>query len=885
MKEFEYNFKKTKNISMNEEPLDNNLIFSDFQNISDNFPFRYVRIGNNYKDLPMFGWKIHLSPTLNYYDHVLEIVNNLSKEEGFDYKYVPNFNSYTFLSNKNTTSSQFGKYITIYPYNENQCDTLMSILYQLLNNIEGVQVPSDRPYKDSSFIHYRYGAISPYTYIDSFNSKDYYILDGYGNLVKDKRKSYFTLPLGIDDPFQSDKTLITNRLDELVIKNSKNDTSYTLEEIIRHSPTGNVYIGRDDNDRAIIIKEARKGAIPSLTLPKTRAKIARTNEFKFFKDNSETFKNIKLPQAYDIFEIEDSLFTVYEYLDGESLSSFLKTNPLKNPASSIEEKTQYKKSVLNIIESIGKFLIELHSKGLVFNDISDDNFMIVNNTLYVTDGEGVALTDDVEWSTFGTERFMYRKPKDLDGIQKDYYAFNQLIFYMIFNRTEGFYYDVEFYEKLYLAEKFSLPQLFINILKENFIFHEEVLSNNQSSLKYFLNNISRQNFSKVYENLKINQDNNLDKIDYIKTRMSEYYTNLLKCKDLEKLKISDYNDNVSLVYGLPGVYLVLKKLNLVPNLEDLVSPDEIIRLIRTSSNHSNNLGIVFGRMGHALFVQESGFSLGDNRELLDVVLKLQEINNPNYDFASGISGIYVGVQLMKLNTTSNHIFRFLERTLKSINWKISEFEGLSYGNIGVALSSSFMSNPDYDNIVTNVKADLNTVDSDYKFSGLSYSYLKWPKIRSPYLFSGSAGLLLSLVHIYHKFPEKYDSKMIQSILDSLDSESSYSTGIAFGMSGVCISLLALTTLPQNSENLKIHLKQMLNQKIHFIVSQFIENDKITGFLGDKLEGPKDDFGNGTLGVLYTLELYRLFIEDRLIWDPKNFIGLPIFDLGCDAFDQ
>ena len=87
-----------------------------------------------------------------------------------------------------------GKFITIYPATFNLFKTYIDMLYNIqeLKTDSSIFVMTDRRYKDSNNIFYRYGAIS---------RKDGYIVSPKGNKIRDSRKIGYQLPSFINEPF------------------------------------------------------------------------------------------------------------------------------------------------------------------------------------------------------------------------------------------------------------------------------------------------------------------------------------------------------------------------------------------------------------------------------------------------------------------------------------------------------------------------------------------------------------------------------------------------------------------------------------------------------------------------------------------------------------
>ncbi|SET25084.1 Protein kinase domain-containing protein [Oceanobacillus limi] len=886
MKEFLNEFElKDTDINLNKYYFRSGIKIEQNMVINDVFPFRYI-IYDNFQSLPLQGWKIHLSPTLDKYPSVLRRVTEILQKERVSFKYVPDTESFMALSNKNTGVSQFGKYITIYPCNKDEFVKLIEKIYLDIDCKTGVQIPSDQKYKDSDFIFYRYGSVFPKQEITNFNEKDHQIMDGFGELGREVKKGYFTLPDGIKDPFErfifNDETV-----QEVKVKGKLTNNTFSINKILRHSAIGNVYEGYDDlNGKGIIIKEGRLGGIPLVNEPLYRAQKARKNEFEFFNKNHNKY-NLLLPRAIDYFYEGDSIFIVVEKLKGKSLREFISETPLAKPKKSEKEKIDFINTLKRIFDEIFEFVLQLHSNGYVLNDISDDNFLITSrNQISLIDAEGISTIEDNEWYLMGTDRFMYRIPKGIRSDLKDIYMTSQLILYSIIGKNRGYFFDESFYEKEYETILPRLPVGTKDIFEAGILLRDTVLRG------YSLENLGdkfketlfkHNNKSPVKINVETEKDLNLiSRIENIETVLLKYYSNIIadNPENIFKFRTSDYLDNrLSLIYGLPGVSLCLHDFNIIDERQLLDTANILQQFAMETDNTSKlNDGLIFGKAGLALYLAQSGIPIENNHFFFSMIKKIKELNFDNLDFANGLSGIYTSLKLINTNKEYPKINKWVDivrKKLESITMPISDYQGLEYGNIGVAYSLIFAEQKDYnwETIYNIINEDLKTVSEDSYFSGLSYNIKEWPNIRSPYVFAGGAGLILPLLHHYHK-NGGHNWDFILDLVTSLDSPFTYNYGITYGSAGLALVIMGILLLPDIPDEIKEKFEYILTHNINYTITHFQNNSKVIGFLGDKQSFYADDFGNGGLGILKILKLYKKYYEGRLSWDEYNFSSLP-----------
>ncbi|MBB4826665.1 serine/threonine protein kinase [Sporosarcina luteola] len=887
MKEYVHVFeRKDLKISLNNYYFKSGLNLGKSIKVQDAFPFRYVLYDHFYHAQ---GWKIHLSPALDQYPLLLSEIVKVLQREMISFKYVPDLKSFLFLSNKNTSISQFGKYMTIYPKDKEEFMYIIEKLYSEIKCETGVTVPSDQKYKDSNFIYYRYGGVFPEYEVSNDNEWDYQIVDGFGEAGEDSRRGFFTLPPGIHDPFKN--TVFDDEVvKEVKIKGSLTDHAFSVTKIIRHCATGNVYEGYDATSaKNIIIKEGRLGGFPSLKEPIYRAHKARMNEFEFFKENKMAY-NLLFPQPIDYFYEDESIFIIVEKLDGMSLKEFITENPISKPEKNSEEKKEFIETLKNTFNEIFKFIMHLHSDGYVFNDISDDNFFITaEGKVALIDAESISKIDNNEWYEMGTDRFMYRMPKKIKSEYKDLYMFSQLMLYSVIGKNKGYFHDENYYEKEYGAIISQLPQGTRGIYKAGMMLRDialnECLPDNiivefEEEL-YGKDHQTPADMSGVQLENKVIAD-----IENIRRVLTRYYSNLFADNphNIFKFRTSDYNNSrLSLVYGLPGVSLCLRELNII-NDRQLIDTAYILQEFALKESNMNKLndGLIFGKAGIALYLQQAGIPVENNYYFLNLVKRINRADHENLDLANGLSGIYMALSLIDKNQNypdMSNLLTVLKDKLLTSTSPISQYQGLEYGSSGLAYCLTYGTSKDEYNwkaIYRFIEQDLDTVKEDPVFTGLSYSIQEWPNIRSPYLYAGGAGIILILLQHYHRQGES-DWEVLREFISSLNSPFSYNYGITYGMAGLALVMIGVLLLPNIPEELKKEFEASLLHKINYITTHFHRNDEegVVGFLGDKQSFYADDFGAGGLGILLVLKLYKEYSMSTLSWDNYKFSAFPI----------
>ena len=104
------------------------------------------------------------------------------------------------LNNGNGGLSQIGKFITIYPFDEDHTIKLADSLDRLTKDLSGPLIPYERCIRPSSCIYYRYGSFTNLSLQTNIGATVPAIRDPEGRYHPDKRDT-LELPSWVSDPF------------------------------------------------------------------------------------------------------------------------------------------------------------------------------------------------------------------------------------------------------------------------------------------------------------------------------------------------------------------------------------------------------------------------------------------------------------------------------------------------------------------------------------------------------------------------------------------------------------------------------------------------------------------------------------------------------------
>ncbi|MGT2936000.1 class III lanthionine synthetase LanKC N-terminal domain-containing protein [Streptococcus castoreus] len=326
-------------------------------------------------ELPLFGYKIHLSATIKNYKEISEIVRPFLDKNLIAYKYIKKQKDIIDNFSVKETPAESGKYITIYPKNhQNFLDLLEQLYYLIPIEYDAIYIMNDRPYRDSKVIFYRFGTIK----LDVKHMEE-----GIPTLIgpdqekwQDFQKSYYDLPSWIED-IQP----------ENLIQESYLSRNYLVTSILADNNGGNVYSGRSLKcGNSVVIKESRPNIIYFDNVYKSDLR----------KIEYEHSKNIKKYIAKPIEHVKEWIndYYVYEEIKGEDFYEYAKKLTIFSYSSLSEHSKKLNlhkfRQFFSLIIRVLYMVRYFHERDIVLHDIHPNNIRVGEDSeLYFVDLEHV----------------------------------------------------------------------------------------------------------------------------------------------------------------------------------------------------------------------------------------------------------------------------------------------------------------------------------------------------------------------------------------------------------------------------------------------------------------------------------------------------------------
>ncbi|WP_225097601.1 class III lanthionine synthetase LanKC [Streptomyces sp. CoH27] len=361
---------------------------------------------------PAQGWKIHSSATAANADRIAAVVWDYCVPRRIPFKFVPGPHLLHLRNAKYAGRDTSGKFVTLYPADEEQLHRVLRELGALLEGFEGPYILTDLRWHDGP-LYVRYGAFARRYVVDERGTLVPAVADGTGTLVPDRRAPSFqvpdwvTLPEFLRPHLQARNTTTVGEL------------PYRIEKALHFSNGGGVYTGTDTRDgRPVVLKEARPyaglaadGADAVARLEREKAALERVAGTGV------------VPEVRDWFLLGEHRFLVMDHVVGRPLNSFFaERHPLLTADPDPAKVAAYTAWALRINAAVERAVAAIHARGLVFNDLHVFNIMVAEDeqSVYLIDFEAAAPAEAGARQTVAHPGFF--APPDRRGADIDRYA-------------------------------------------------------------------------------------------------------------------------------------------------------------------------------------------------------------------------------------------------------------------------------------------------------------------------------------------------------------------------------------------------------------------------------------------------------------------------------
>lgn len=776
---------------------------------------------NTLQSLPVQGWKIHVSCVLPEAENMLKEVSQYLFNTGTSFKFVKNYKELLLKNSKYGDRGSSGKFITVYPQNQDHFLKLLDSLDDLTKHYsKGAYILSDKRWKSGN-IFFRYGGFKEmYTVIDG--KKVLALKTPEGEYVADERNPFYTVPYFVTEPdvlFEEEETNISSKLDE-----------FEISEALHFSNGGGVYKAISNLDgKLVVIKEGRPQAGIDATGRDAYARI---------KHEGKILKRLKqcthVVEFREIFKEWEHVFLVEEYIEGISLQQWVASN---YPFESIDKKA-YAIQAMKVLGNLQCAIEEIHSYGVGIGDLQPANIIVQKDlSIKLIDFE---VADNLECKQpTGLMTIGFFSVKANTRKSADYYALARLAQYLFLPIGNVQEIDESIIPKHFewISAKFGIECY--EKVKEIYAIAAQIL---QTTIPKNTDNLMEIHL----DNIKLISDN-------LRQGMIEELTGSKKLinGDIRQFEMQGGFSNV--LTGSYGAILSLMRTGEIPMdvrewIENYIQTNEIKQL---------GSGLFTGKAGIAGVMIELGYK-DIGLELLDTI-HIEETND--ISLISGLAGIGLAFLATNIYLSIDKYQTQIEKIASILCAKMEENIvpetidpdfvniGLLDGWTGVAMFfSALYRSTQKDKWLKNAIIALSKdIEKGTFTEELSFQVKDGFRVL-PYLAGGSAGIGIGILEIQDLLKNHIWGYEMSGIAKVLNSICCYNEGLFRGVAG----LFLLGTAIQTQTDIEVNLESVFEIFKLFLITNEKGYFRCPGDYGLKLS---DDIFSGTSGILLAMSSY------------------------------
>jgi tRNA A-37 threonylcarbamoyl transferase component Bud32 len=332
------------------------------------------------------GWKLHVSATPLSAPIVLARSAEVLIAAGCLFKFGTDLRRVAELVGGRYDRGGGGKFITVYPRDDEQFRVLAAELHAVTLGLPGPRILSDKPFRPGSLVHYRYGehrGERVFTDDGVFGSR---LVAPDGTPYTDERRAWFSPPAWAPAPFPAEVATPATAPESVLLAGR-----FRVGRAVRHANKGGVYRAVDERDGTeVVVKQAR--AHVDAGLDGTDARDRLRAEARML----DLLEPLGIaPAKVALFEEQGDMFLAEEAVPGKPLHVWAAEHT-RGAGFDVVGAVAIARRVVAVVRAV-------HRAGLVVGDLKPQNLM-------VTPFEEIRLIDVEHIAEQGRERLVGYTP-------------------------------------------------------------------------------------------------------------------------------------------------------------------------------------------------------------------------------------------------------------------------------------------------------------------------------------------------------------------------------------------------------------------------------------------------------------------------------------------
>ncbi|MDH6580163.1 class IV lanthionine synthetase LanL [Kitasatospora sp. MAP5-34] len=308
------------------------------------------------RNRPAQGWKLHVSATPLSAPLILHRCASVLIDDRASFKFAGTLRRVAELVDARYDRSAGGKFLTVYPDDDEQFRRLAERLHLATTGLPGPGILSDRQYRPDSLVHYRYGAFRSVVRLGNDGTWDHMLTAPDGELEEDRRLAWYSPPSWARSPLPDPPGASAERPTAVLLGGR-----YVVKRAIRHAYKGGVFLGTDqETGREVVVKEARRHVGAGLNGEDIATRLRHEAAMHTL------LAPLGLsPQALAEFGQGGNQYLVQERIAGETLRNWVAGQSVRLLGP-----------VLHLAGQLVAAVAAVHEAGLVLRDLNPNNLMV-----------------------------------------------------------------------------------------------------------------------------------------------------------------------------------------------------------------------------------------------------------------------------------------------------------------------------------------------------------------------------------------------------------------------------------------------------------------------------------------------------------------------------